>query len=268
MTPSMFDEQFNFVTSAIFSPWWLACIRLLFAFYTLFVTIFSLVWSAKRLEGSSDTVDSYFSYFTNLSYVGICAYFFASAVQTFAYHKILNLNQGKKADYDHLSTEYYPLQHWPWILRYLHGLLFTTVVTFPFIVTIAYWVILSSASTFSSPFSSWSNISKHVLNSVLPIFEITFTNAGPLRWLDMITTVVILESYLGVAYITHATQGIYTYDLLDPKKNGKLLPAYIIGIAVVHCIVFLIVTGVIHLRDWIIKRNKHQGPRLIYSAEY
>jgi hypothetical protein len=55
--------------------------------------------------------------------------------------------------------------------------------------------------------------------------------------------------------------------LLDPKKNGKLLPAYIIGVAVVHCIVFVIVAGVIQLREWIIQRNKHQGPRLIYSAD-
>ena len=59
-------------------------------------------------------------------------------------------------------------------------------------------------------YTAWSNISKHILNSVMAIFEITLTNVGPLRWIDMLITAVILESYLGIAYITHATQGIYS----------------------------------------------------------
>jgi len=251
MTSSRFDERHKYVTSALFSPWWLACIRLLLAFYTLIVTLVCLIWDAKGLEGGS-SVGSYFSYFTNLSYIGICAYFFASSVQTFAYAV-----QGKKSEY--------PLQYWPRFLQYLHGLLFATIVTFPFLITIAYWVLLASASTFSTPFSAWSNISKHILNSVMAIFEITFTNVGPLLWIDMLITAVLLESYLGIAYITHATQGIYTYSVLDPQTDRKFLPAYIVGVAVVQCIIFLIVTGVIRLREWIIRRNKIEGPGFHHS---
>lgn len=44
----------------------------------------------------------------------------------------------------------------------------------------------------------------------MAIFEITLTNVGPLPWIDMLATIVLLGSYLGVAYITHATQGIYS----------------------------------------------------------
>ena len=44
----------------------------------------------------------------------------------------------------------------------------------------------------------------------MAIFEITLTNVGPLLWIDMLTTVVVLESYLGIVYITYATQGIYS----------------------------------------------------------
>lgn len=58
--------------------------------------------------------------------------------------------------------------------------------------------------------TAWSNISKHILNSVMAIFEITLTNVGRLLWIDMLTTVVVLESYLGIVYITYATQGIYS----------------------------------------------------------
>jgi hypothetical protein len=52
--------------------------------------------------------------------------------------------------------------------------------------------------------------------------------------------------YLGVAYITHATQGLYVYSFLNPSK-GPILAAYIIGILVgtvlVFCIVNLIKLG-------------------------
>lgn len=59
-------------------------------------------------------------------------------------------------------------------------------------------------------FTAWSNISKHALNCVMAIFEITLTNVGPLPWIDMVATILILGAYLGVAYITYATQGIYS----------------------------------------------------------
>ena len=51
-TVSEFDERHNFVTSAVFSPWWLASIRLLFAIYALITSIIVLVWDARRLAGS------------------------------------------------------------------------------------------------------------------------------------------------------------------------------------------------------------------------
>jgi len=161
------------------------------------VLVFILVWETLGKDGSS--VDSYFSYFTNLSYIGICSYFFASGVQTLSYAN--NLKRGGKN---------YPLQHWPRILQYLHVLLLSTIVTFPILVTIVFWVLLSSPSTFAIPFSTWSNISRHALNSILAVFEIALTNIGPLPWIDLPPTILFLGCYLGVAYITHATQGIYS----------------------------------------------------------
>lgn len=58
--------------------------------------------------------------------------------------------------------------------------------------------------------TAWSNISKHILNSVMAIFEITLTNVGPLLWINMPASVVVLESYVGIAYITYHTQGFYS----------------------------------------------------------
>ena len=58
---------------------------------------------------------SYFSYFTHLSYIGLCAYFCAAGVQTFFYAR---------------SGKGYPLQSWPRALQYLHVLLYSTIVTY------------------------------------------------------------------------------------------------------------------------------------------
>jgi len=235
-----FDSDFKLVSSYLFSPLSLAMLRLLIALFTIVTLIFSLVWGAVK----TNEAKSFFSYFTNLTFIGLCAYFFASGVQTVSY--FLNVKKG--------HHEYW-LQTWPHFLQYLHTLLLTTIVSFPIIVTIVYWVLLASAESFATPFSSFSNVTKHALNSVFALFEIFFTNIGPLPWVQLPITILLLLGYLGVAYITHATQGFYTYSFLDPKKQGKRLAGYIVGIAVGQVIVFLIVRGIILLRERLTRRR-------------
>jgi hypothetical protein len=77
--------------------------------------------------------------------------------------------------------------------------------------------------SFRSDFFCYSLV-QHALNSVMAIFEIALTNVGPLPWIDMLATVVILGGYLGVAYITHVTQGIYsacTFPRVSPQPFIK-----------------------------------------------
>jgi uncharacterized protein HemY len=66
--------------------------------------------------------------------------------------------------------------------------------------------------------------------------------------------------YLGVAYITYATLGFYVYTFLDPSIEHAKLAAYIVGIAVVAIVVFVIanliawglsrVVGAKQYEDW------------------
>ncbi|KAF8970852.1 hypothetical protein BDZ97DRAFT_1724568 [Flammula alnicola] len=233
MGDAEFDRQLRLITSYLFSPFQLAIIRLVIALYVLVALVFILIWEGAKTKD----IDSFFSYFTNLAFIGICAYFFASGVQTFSYAR--NQKSGR---------DEYPLQRWPRFLRCLHILLLSTVITFPILVTIVYWALLASSSTFSTPYSAWSNISKHAFNTVFALFEILFTNIEPMPYVGLPVTVLLLGGYLGVAYITHATQGFYTYSFLDPKKEGKKLAAYIIGIAVGQCVIFFVINGTIHLR--------------------
>lgn len=51
------------------------------------------------------------------------------------------------------------------------------------------------------------------MNTLFALVEVTLTNVNPLPWLHLPICVFMLACYLGVAYITHATQGFYSESL-------------------------------------------------------
>ncbi|KZP07712.1 hypothetical protein FIBSPDRAFT_762494, partial [Athelia psychrophila] len=186
------------VTSPVLSPLGLACARILLALYALTTSIVVLVHDT---QGSKDA-SGFFSYFTDLSYIGLISYLCASAVQTLVY--ALRRNGS------------FPLQRWPRLLQFLHILLYSTVTTFPIIVTVVFWALLSSPATFATTFSGWSNISQHAMNTLFALFEILLTNVRPAPWAHVVFLEVFLVCYLGVAYITKATDGFYSACFLLP----------------------------------------------------
>lgn len=89
-----------------------------------------------------------------------------------------------------------------------------------FLVTIVYWGDLASSATFATRFSTWSNVSIHALNSAFALFELLLTHAGPTPWTHAPLLVLLLAGYLGVAYITHATQGFYSARYLSLSEGA------------------------------------------------
>lgn len=72
----------------------------------------------------------------------------------------------------------------------------------------------------------------------------------------MVPTVILLALYLGLAYLTHATEGFYVYDFLDLQEHSSgIVAAYIIGILVGAIIIFLIVRYLIMLRVWVTEKK-------------
>jgi hypothetical protein len=51
------------------------------------------------------------------------------------------------------------------------------------------------------------------MNSGFALFEVLFTRAGPMPWTHIPFLILLLGGYLGVAYITYATQGFYSKHL-------------------------------------------------------
>ena len=84
-------------------------------------------------------------------------------------------------------------------------------------------------------------ISQHGLIALFALFEIILSTAPPHPLLHIPFLVLILLGYLAVAYITHYTQGFYTYSFFDPgpnhEHNGKVV-GYIFGILVAILVIY------------------------------
>jgi hypothetical protein len=93
------------------------------------------------------------------------------------------------------------------------------------------------------------------------LFEIALPRTEPLPFLHLVPIVLLLALYLGLAYLTHATEGFYVYDFLNLNEHSDgIVAAYIVGILVGSIVVFLIVRYVIMLRIWITEeKTSHRG---------
>lgn len=148
------DRLHAFETSWLFSPFVLGCIRALLSLYS-FTTIF-FIFGWQGTHGQSVNSRRSFSYFTNLSYWGIAFYLLVAAIHSFVYSRT-----GRSLFFEKT----------PRFLRALHSLLYTTVVVFPFVVTIVYWALLFNGTWFPDVFNAWSNVCiRHSLSRE----EITF----------------------------------------------------------------------------------------------
>lgn len=226
--------------------------------YAFFTSVFVLIWRCEFSPIGCLESEQRFSYFTILTYWGLSFYFLVAAVHTFTYAR-----SGVPL-----------LDRFPRPLQALHSAFYTTIVTYPFIVTIVYWGLLYSGPWFPVAFDGWSNISQHLLNSVFALFEIIFPRTNPMPLVHMTWLILVLALYLAVAYITHARWGYYPYSFLDPEKQHAFVAAYVFGIAIAALIIFGIVWGLVTLRKWITetklgKQGKFskQSPRRLSTGE-
>ena len=93
------------------------------------------------------------------------------------------------------------------------------------------------------------------MNSFWAVLEIFLSRVGPMPWIHIPFLVFFLAGYLGIAYITKATQGFYTYKFLDPDTDGAgMVAAYAFGIAIGACILFAIIAGIHWVKVWFFEK--------------
>ncbi|KAM0299919.1 hypothetical protein HYE67_005778 [Fusarium culmorum] len=234
----LWDPSNRFETSWLLNPWLLFAARALISVYAFVTRFFIIGWTCSHDDlGGCRDVGRSFSYFTILTYWGIAFYFAVAALHTVTY-----AIRGRSL-----------LDSFPRPLKALHALFYSTVTTYPFLVTIVYWVVLYKGPWFPVEFNAWSNISQHGLNSLFALFEIIVPRTNPPQWVHIAWLIFILALYLALAYLTHATQGFYVYNFLDYQDVGGrgIVAGYIIGIAVGIVIIFCIVWCIIWVRRWL-----------------
>ena len=82
----------------------------------------------------------------------------------------------------------------------------------------------------------------------MALLEIILPTTNTPPWLHLVFLILLLAAYLGLAYVTYATQGFYAYGFLNPDNGAGHLAAYIVGIAVACAVIFLIVWGLVWIR--------------------
>lgn len=135
-----FDPTNRYTTSPLLSPLPLAVLRLIFSVYA-FTTIFVILIYDSTHNQSLEAQHS-FSYFTVLTYWGLAFYLLFSGLHTLSFAR----------------RERSWLQAWPRPLQAAHAVLYTSIVTFPLLVTIVFWGVLYSGTWFKQEILGWSNV--------------------------------------------------------------------------------------------------------------
>ncbi|KAI9044153.1 uncharacterized protein KD926_001977 [Aspergillus affinis] len=254
--PSL-DHRHHFETSWLLPPLAFAFLRGLVALY-IFVTNF-FIWGWNGTHGNRAAIGQSFSFFTWLTYWGLGFYYLVACVHTACYAR-----SGRSLLFDVC----------PRGLRALHGLFYTTVTTFPFLVTIVFWAILYSGPWYHATFNGWSNISQHGLNSFFALLEIILPTTNPHALLTFPFLLLLLLLYVSLAYLTHHTQGFYPYSFLDPGVHGEksgLVAGYCFGILAAILVIFALSWGAIWLRKkltrGVVKRSRFDRERGLEMEE-
>ncbi|KFA76456.1 hypothetical protein S40288_06498 [Stachybotrys chartarum IBT 40288] len=238
----LWDPSYRFVTSWLIGPWLLFACRALISLYCFATLFFSIGWTCTHdALGGCPAAGREFSYFTIITFWGIAFYFLVAAVHTLTYAL-----QGRPL-----------LDRFPRALQALHSLFYTTIVTYPFLVTIVFWIVLFSGDWFPLQYTAWKNVSQHALNSAFALFEIFIPRTNPPLWIHMLWIILILAGYLALAFVTYVDQGFYTYSFLDYEEVGGrgMVAAYVFGVAAGGIVIFLVVWFLIWLRKWITERK-------------
>ena len=131
---------------------------------------------------------------------------------------------------------------------------YSTITTFPILVTVVFWGVLFNGTWFEEVYDGWANVSEHALNSCFAVFEIVMIRTDPPPALHLVALVLILALYLSLAYITDATQGYYPYSFLNPRIGSGLVTGYCFGILAAICVIFGVVWVLIWVRKWLTEK--------------
>ncbi|KAJ3414437.1 hypothetical protein HDV05_006618 [Chytridiales sp. JEL 0842] len=213
----------NFVTSPHLTPTQLAWTRLLLAIYMIgttpaqFFNQFDPLYSQQKLYGF------YFSYFTNLCWIGLWVNLLVNAIHGFIY---------VKNGYDLSSMN---AKRWK-VFKWIHWWLYQCNANYTFIVTLVYWALLSSAifnPFYLGPFFTYLNL--HLFNLIIYTVDF-YLNCIPIFASQWPGPIITAFGYLGYTYLfrhlvrdvvsqwpDQYPEGFYAYSFLNTSKLSGVI---------------------------------------------
>jgi hypothetical protein len=145
------------------------------------------------------------------------------------------------------------LRKWPRSLQLAHSVYYSSITSFPFLVTIIFWGTMNSGWP-TGRFEQWVIISVHGLNSVFAITEIVLPATAPLPFTHLLVLLGVLSAYLGLAYLTRYTQNWYVYEWLNPAHGNASIVLHVLGYAGAMVAIFFVVHYAIVARNMLATR--------------
>lgn len=146
-------------------------------------------------------------------------------------------------------------------LQVCHTLLVSTISSFPLMVTVIFWSVLSGPTSLADPYSIFANIGKHTLNYVLTMVDLVILSRTPLRpWWHLVFLIILLALYLGIVKITYDRFHVWVYGFFNLQQFGVPLVvmfSLLLGVFVVAS--FCVSQGLILLREFVAARVQKSG---------
>ncbi|XP_073958477.1 protein rolling stone-like [Choristoneura fumiferana] len=157
----------------------------------------------------------------------------------------------------------------PWYVG-LFWIIFNVTQTIAIAITVLYWTLLYDANTmvYATTAAFWLDVAVHGFNSVISVGELVISRT-PVRWLHVYQPLLVAAVYVafsGIYYATDGTNGFgepFIYPVLnwnEPGMAGAVSGGSLLGVFVVHTLVWALALGRNKLSDILFQRQTHELP--------
>ncbi|KAG0348974.1 hypothetical protein BG004_003136 [Podila humilis] len=194
--------------------------------------------------------------FTNLSNIGLTAYYLAATYHSHSYVRHKNLDSLTK-------------QHW--FLSCALWLLYASVVVFHIVVPAIYWGMLFDPNNTMDPVNEYVDYSHHGVDFACILFEMVL-NRMNLLYIHILGPISMIILYMFLAWVYYAARGDWLYGFLDWNK-GAIAAAWYIGLLLIFALLFLAQMFLHRGRDSLFVRRRavvgaHDGTAALESNQY
>ncbi|KAF9319293.1 hypothetical protein BG003_009503 [Podila horticola] len=177
--------------------------------------------------------------FTNLSNIGLTAYYLTATYHSHDYVRRKNLDSLTK-------------QHW--FLTSALWLLYASVVVFHIVVPAIYWGMLFDPNNTMDTLNQYVDYSHHGVDFACILFEMIL-NRMNLLYVHVLGPICMIILYMFLAWVYFAARGEWLYGFLDWSKGG-IAAAWYIGLLLIFGLLFIMQMFIHRGRDSLFARRR------------